>query len=439
MRYSLNLIASQCRYWPLISRHTGIQVVAAAIVLGCAIWSVAPHAESAVTSDKPEIDLVHFWISPGERASLDVIKTAFVAAGGIWHESQSLDYERMRRDVVIRLAVGLPPSAMWWGTEDRTISKVLDFLRPVPELAPSGWGDQLNAAARLVIGNPDQALQLPLTIHNENWAWYNGRLYRQLKLPIPRSWSEFLNQAPELTAHGIIPLAVGDQPFSVSVLFNVVVAGVAGRENFVRLFSNRDATVLNDPAMRRALETFLELRRWSSKPDAASTWDAATRLVRDGHAAMQVMGDWARAEFDTVSVSSWDDIICAPPPDSAGIFVVAVDMLAFPKEVHADKGQRLLAQVVLRPDIQIKFANHKGATPVLKNFDAMSLHECSRLTLPLLLENRGAAILSARTTLPEGPRTRIIGVVYRHWQSSSSTASELAADLTEALQPQWSD
>ncbi|MCB1777819.1 MAG: carbohydrate ABC transporter substrate-binding protein [Candidatus Competibacteraceae bacterium] len=435
MQSSLRLIGRGRRLPHVGFPRLDVCAILVVAMLGCAAWSATISAGSAAPPSKPEIDLAHYWISPGERASLDVIKAAFIAAGGVWHESPSLDYERMRRDVVTRLAVGLPPSAMWWGAEDRSISKVLDFLRPIHELAPDDWSRRLNAAARSVIGNPQQTLQLPITIHNENWAWYNGQRYRQLELSLPRNWSEFLSQAPIFTAHGIIPLAVADQPFSVGKLFNMVVLGVAGREGYTRLFMKADATVFDDPAMQQALRVFLELRRWSSKPNAAKTWDAATRLVSTGRAAMQVMGDWARAEFAAVGVSDQNDIICAPPPGSAGTFIVAVDMFAFlKKEADAYEGQRLLTQVMLRPDIQIQFANHKGSTPVLKNFDVTALHECSKLTLPLLLGDHDW-LPSVRTTLPEEPRTRIVSVTYRHWRSGNSTLGEFTADLKAALQP----
>ena len=404
-----------------------------ALVLAACVSTWLGPAMAQAAGASPAIDLAHYWISPGERAALDIFKQAFVEGKGAWSESVSDDYEFMKRDVVGRIAVGLAPSALWWGAEDRGFTKLLDFLRPIDQIAPAGWAQHLNATAMELIGAPGKARYLPITIHNENWSWYNARVYRKLGLPLPVTWAQFLRQAPVLAAEGIVPLAVSDQPWTVRLLWTTIVAGVAGRELYLQLLVNANTEALDDPRMQRALRTFLELRRWSSRPGTAPTWADATAQVREGRAAMQVMGDWARAEFPLVDVSAQSDYVCAPAPNAAGLFIAAVDMFAFPSASTNLAGQALLARVVLRPDVQVRFANQKGATPVLRNLDAQQLHPCARQTYALL-QSPNAVVQSHRATLFEGARVRVMDAVDKHWRTSSTTLSDFTADLRSAFQ-----
>lgn len=399
------------------------------------VWlAVNACAQAQPPPQPPMIDLAHYWISPGERASLDILKAAFTAAGGVWLESRSGNYETMKRDVVRRLAVGVQPSAMWWGTEDRSVPNIDEFLRPVNELAPAGWSDHLNSTARIAVGSADESLHLPITIHNENWAWYNRRVYERHKLPLPATWDEFLQQAPVLAAQGVAPIAVSNQAFSVRILFTTIIAAVAGRDIYRRLYLDADPLVFDDARTRKALEIFLALRRWAPSERGARTWDEATRQVDSGQAAMLVMGDWARGEFSSVGVTADSAIICAPPPGGANRFIAAVDMFAFLRSNRDEAGQRLLADLVLRPDIQVQFANRKGSTPVLEPTAdaAAALHECSRSVISLLNSDE-SRWLSPRSILAERPRIKLQNVLLAHWRNPSTDIDRFTAELKAAL------
>ncbi|MFV0679170.1 ABC transporter substrate-binding protein, partial [Ottowia sp.] len=377
-------------------------------------------------------------ISRGERSGLTEFKDAFEAAGGLWHETVSPNYDLMRRDVVMRVAVGLPPSALWMGAEDRSIARMLDFLRPIDELAPPGWADLLNPAARALVDSAEQAVQLPITIHNENWAWYNARVFRQLGLALPRTWEEFLAQAPLLAGWGVAPLAVSDEPWAVRLLLSTMVAGQGGPQVYQRLFVQEDPQVFEHPRMQQVLRTFLALRRWANAPGTAPGWSDATRLVRQGRAAMQVMGDWARAEFADIGPQASQDLVCAPPPDGQNLFIAAIDMFAFPRGATNLAGQKLLTKLVLQPDLQVQFARRKGSVPVLKTFDAQALHACERSVLPLLASAQ-TQVMAPRSTLDEGPLARWMDVAFRHWRSPDSTLAAVTADMREALRPHPGD
>ncbi len=386
-------------------------------------------------AQKPSIDFAHYWISPGEKASLKVFEDAFRARGGDWQESRAPDYELMKRDLVRRLAAGYAPSATWIGAEGLDSAKNFKWSMRLDEPTST----ELNAATLHdvvtdTISINGQILALPVAIHNEYWAWYNAEVYRSLRIPLPNSWDDVLKSAPRFLKNGIAPIAVSDQGWTARILFTNMVASVAGRDIYTRMYVTGDASVLDEPLMRKAIDTFIQLRAFRLKPGLAKTWDDATRLVVQGGAAMQVMGDWAKVEFPSIGTDKTGKFVCAPVPGKTKLFIAAVDMLAFPQvqapEVQA--GQRLFTKVVLDKQLQVEFARKKGALPVRRDVDLRTLDSCARVSAELLT-NPFTQVKSARSTSPEVVRTNIQHAVAGAWKDDSVSAQQLGEQIRRVL------
>lgn len=404
--------------------------------LVCA-WPAQAH-EPASASDSPQaprLDFAHFWISASEHASLDVIARQFRAHGGVWAESQSRDYEFMKRDSVMRYAAGFPPGAMWAGAEDIAIMGSLGMIRPLDEMAAQDqWSSHLYDFIWPILRHKQEVLALPLTLHNENWAWYNAKLYRRLGLPLPRSWDQVVAQAPVFRRAGLMPLAISDQPWNVRLLFTTMMAGAAGPQLYQRLYVYEDPTVFDHPRVIRVLNLLGQLRAYRPAPATVKTWDAATALVVGDKAAMQVMGDWAKGEFKQIGVSTQLDYVCAPAPEADGIFIVALDMVGFPRQREGalQAGQRLLAKLLLERDVQLEFARRKGSLPVRRDIDAAQLDACASASLPHLT-HAANRLTSPRTTMRESIRIALQAHLFDFWSHPEMTVDELRPLLKEAL------
>ncbi len=69
--------------------------------------------------------------------------------------------------------------------------------------------------------------------------------------PCRRAGAEELGRvvaaAPALEAKGIIPLAVGGQPWQTTGAFNVLIPAIAGKDVFLKVYQDKDATVAAGP------------------------------------------------------------------------------------------------------------------------------------------------------------------------------------------------
>lgn len=400
-------------------------------LLGC-LLALPVQAETA----PPRIDLAHFWIAPSERASLDLIAQRFIARGGVWSDTPSPDYEFMKRDSVMRITAGFPPSAMWLGAEDIASLGVLGVATRLNDLAEEdGWRRHLHDFIWPVLYQQGELVGLPVTLHNENWAWFNAKLYRRLHLPLPKTWDEVLAQAPVFMRAGVLPLAISDQPWNVRLLFTTLMAGAAGPELYRRLYIDEDPSVFDHPRVLRVLEILERLRAYRPPAGEVRTWNAATTLVIQGRAAMQVMGDWAKGEFKKVGpASAQQDFVCAPVPEAQRSFIAALDMLSFPRvrDLPSQAGQRLLARLMLEPELQAAFAHRKGSLPVRRDIAATQLDACAADSLARLNE-ASTRLLSPRALTSEQVRVALQAELAAFWNRPGMTVEELRQRLRQAM------
>jgi len=395
----------------------------------------AAVAKSNTSAEPPRIEFAHYWISASERASLDLIAQRFRASGGRWTDTPSPDYEFMKRDAVMRIAAGFPPAAMWLGSEDIASLGALGLATPLNDVAKQdAWAARLYDFVLPELRNKGELVGLPVTLHNENWAWFNAKLYRRLHLPLPKTWDDVLAQAPVFVRAGLMPLAISDQAWNVRLLFTTLMAGAAGPELYRRLYVKQDAQVFDEPRVLRVLEILGRLRAYRPPTGKVKTWNAATALVIQGQAAMQVMGDWAKGEFKSVGTGADQEFVCAPVPEAQQSFITAIDMLSFPRvrDAPSQAGQRLLAKLMLEPGLQAAFARKKGSLPVLKDLPVSELDACAAASLGRL-NNSAARLASPRSTTSEQVRIDLQDEVGEFWMRPEMTVTELRQRLKQAL------
>ena len=116
--------------------------------------------------------------------------------------------------------------------------------------------------------------------------------------------------------------------------------------------------------MAQSLEVFRRIRPYTHVGRGATTWDSATRRVIRGEAAMQVMADWARAEFQVAGAVPGHDVVCVPVPGSQA-FAFQVDSFSMfrqrrqqPLPVQAE-----LCRALMSPRLQRAFSLEKGSLP----------------------------------------------------------------------------
>ena len=147
----------------------------------------------------------------------------------------------------------------------------------------------------------------------------------------PKTFDEFFDVAEKLKKKGVTPLALGDkEPWTATHLFETVLLGTLGPEDYNKVWSGELA--FDDPKVKKALETFKRMLRYTNSDHAARNWQDAAQMVAKGEAAMNVMGDWVKGYFTTdLKLKPNKDFGWAPTPETEGTFMVITDTFGLPK------------------------------------------------------------------------------------------------------------
>lgn len=199
---------------------------------------------------------------------------------------------------------------------------------------------------------------VPVNIHRSNVLWYNKALFEKAGITAPpTTWDEFFAAADKLKAAGIAPVALGGKDgFELQHTFEDILAGSMTAEEYAGLWTGK--TSWNSPKVTAALETFKKYLSYANEDHAALTWAAATQLLIDGKAAMNIMGDWANGQFIS---GNFTDYGWAPVPGTKGTFVALSDSFALPTKAPDPANANLWLDLAGSKAAQEAFNKQKGS------------------------------------------------------------------------------
>jgi glucose/mannose transport system substrate-binding protein len=136
---------------------------------------------------------------------------------------------------------------------------------------------------------------VPVNIHRANVLWYNPAVLKKAGITkVPTNWAQFIAALNKAKTAGVIPLALGEQWTQKHLLETVMIATI-GPARWATLW--KTGTGWNSPGVRLALTRYKTLLGYTNSDAASLTWQDASKLVADGKAAFNVMGDWADGYF----------------------------------------------------------------------------------------------------------------------------------------------
>lgn len=331
-----------------------------------------------------EVEVLHFWTSPGEAQSIAELKSLIAVRGRTWKDFAVVGGGGQNAMAALqqRVAGGNPPaSALMKGplVQEWAAQNALAKLDAMA--AFDHWDDVLPRVVQAHVKHRGHYVAVPVNIHRANWLWSNADVLRRAGVTtIPATFDEFFAALDRVRAAGLVPIAHGGQPWQNFLLFESVVLGVAGAPLYQRAFVQLEPAALSSPELRRALETYRRLKRYTDDAANGRAWNAATDLVLQGRAAFQFMGDWAKGEFIAAGRQMGRDIGCTPAPGTAGAYSYVIDSFAMfqLKNWEAQKAQGYLAYVLLGPAFQAQFNRRKGSIPVRGTVDLKDFDDCAR-------------------------------------------------------------
>ena len=405
-------------------------------LMGAAIAMGSMMLMPALAQQPPKVEVFTSWTSGGEALAVDVIRKAFEARGGSWHVSSVAGFENANAAFQNRLLAGDPPSVRQsvLGMDARELIES-DFANSLQDVATEGnWAKAMAQSIYDEISYDGQVYLAPVGVHGESWMFYSKPVFQAVGITKePGTWDEFFADMDRVKAAGITPIAWGGQAWQETKVFNMVLISQVGLDGFMKIFREGDAAVLGSDAILRTLEIFGRLRNYVDEGAAGRNWNDATNMVIQGTAAVQFMGDWAKGEFTAAGLEPDKDFGCAISPASPGMIFVADGLLMMKTgDPAADAGQKLLAQVVTEPQVQIDFSKAKGSIPIRTDVNTVTLDICTRKALTMMREGKFVPE-HAITVSPEvaGALTDFVG---EYWADSTADPAQAAKEFARIFQ-----
>ncbi|MGF1689127.1 ABC transporter substrate-binding protein [Photobacterium japonica] len=353
--------------------------------IGCAVsWLVA--ATLSLTAHAGEVEVLHWWTSGGEARSASLLKAKMEAQGHQWKDFAVAGGGGDSAMTVLktRAVSGNPPlAAQIKGHEIQEWGR-LGFLTNLNAVAEADhWKDILPAVARNIMLHDGNYVAVPVNIHRVNWLWANPQIFADVGVAVPVTLVDFFTVAEAIKQAGYIPLAHGGQPWQNVTLFETVALAVLGPEDYQRAFVELDLSLLGGPKM---VEVFTQFRRFRDYVDPeyrGRDWNDATQMVSQGDAAMQIMGDWVKGEFNADGKVLGRDYVCVPAPGTANAFTYNIDSFAFFKlnGQANQQAQHDLARAILDKSFQTPFNLSKGSIPVRMDIDLTPFDQCAQAAM----------------------------------------------------------
>lgn len=390
-----------------------------------------------------EVEVLHFWTSPGEAKSIEEVKRLMAARGHSWKDFAVAGGGggNAMATLAKRISEGNPPSAATIkgpALQELAAQKVLTNLNVMAQF--DHWDKKIPAVVKKHVQFQGNYVAVPVNIHRANWLWINAEVMKKAGVAKPpASIDDLFVAAERIKDAGFVPLAHGGQAWQDFLLFESVAIGVMGIEPYRKTFVDRDSVVENRPQLMAALRAFRKLKAYTDNESKGRSWDATSKMVIEGRAAFQIMGDWAKGEFLVAEKRPGIDFLCVPAPGTSDAFAFVVDTFAMfqLKQWEAQKAQGYLAFVLMGAEFQESFSLRKGSIPARSDVNLGKFDTCAKSSFKDLNVSsaKGYAIPSAAVdmALPTGIKSTVQSIISEFWNTESISESAAAAALIAAL------
>jgi len=374
----------------------------------------------------------------GLVAAVKVFADSFNALGGDnWVDGAIAGSGGVARPVIVSRILGGDPMGATQLNHGRQAEELVEagLMLDLTELAEAeGWREIVRPSGLLDSCTLDGKIYcVPVNIHSWQWMWINPGAFEKAGATVPKDWHEFVAAAPKLEEAGIIPLAIGSQPWQSQGAFQVLTVGLGGLDLWKGVNVDKDADIAAGPEMAKVWEAYGAARSLS-KGSTVEQWNEATNLVLTGKAGAQIMGDWAQGEFSVAEKEAGKDYDCLPGLGLKTVLSTGGDAFYFPKndDPELTKAQLKMASMMLSKEVQVDFNLAKGSLPVRADVDLSAANACMKKGLEIL--SNPDNILPATTQVLSPDTTQQINdLVTEFWSTPSISAADAQEKFAEII------
>ena len=400
---------------------------------------------STTSVSAADVEVLHWWTSGGEAASVNYLKeklsgagvgwTDFAVAGGGGENAMTVLKSRAISGNPPTAAQIKGPSIQEWGE--------LGFLADIDGVAQANdWDNLLPAVVSDVMKHNGKYVAAPVNVHRVNWMWSNPEVYASAGATIPTTWDDFMVQAKKLQKAGFVALAHGGQPWQDATVFEAVVLGVGGADYYNKAFVELDMNALNSDTTVKVFETFGNLRQFVDANSPGRDWNVATSMVIEGKAGSQIMGDWAKGEFKVAGKSVGTDYVCTAAPGTSGAHTFNIDSFAFfaQSDAASTEAQNIMAAEILGTDFQTVFNLNKGSIPARLGVSRAEFDTCAHDSMDAFVSASASGSLvpsfahgMAMSSAVGGAVTDSATNFFNSDQSAADGVAQLVASIKAAM------
>ncbi|MEY4679716.1 MAG: hypothetical protein RLZZ276_1365 [Pseudomonadota bacterium] len=415
-----------------------------AVLGGAAALAAAPTLARAQAA-KPRLTAISQWSAGSDGAAITALGRKFEERGGTWQHSPVPGFTTdMMNKLRAQIIAGDPPAcSQLKGPEIAAWSKIAPTVNLDAIVAAAGY-EKVVAPDLARLHKPGgKWAALPLQIYRTNTLFLSKRAMDKAKADrIPTTWAQFNELGEKMKAAGVAhPIANGGTRADDGQKFEAVLAGLSPGA-YRKAIMELDDKALAGPEMRA---TFAQLRRiadWMDPNTAAQHYSVFLPRFVAGEMGMMIQGGWAQGVLLNAGYKL-DDFIIAPGPTDNGkpVFVLNADAFIFwqRKEADLQAGQKLMAELVMMPEIQAMYSQITGSIPVRTDVDLSGAgwSEGQRETARTLRESVAAnqAVLSLAHNMAQenGMTAAMIDVLTEFVKNKAVTPDQAVKRLAEAV------
>ncbi|WP_028849538.1 ABC transporter substrate-binding protein [Thermocrispum municipale] len=322
-----------------------------------------------------DVEVFTWWADGSEKAGLDALVAEFkkqhpdlnfvngAVAGGAGSNAKNVLASRLQQQD--------PPSTF----QAHAGAELLDYieanqLQDVSQLyKENGWDEVFPEDLIELLTVDGKIYSVPSNVHRANVVWANPEVLKKAGLDDKpaKDIDGFIQQLDKLKKAGVdTPLSIATDWTQVHLLETVLIADL-GPEKYIGLWDG--STKWDSPEVSKAIDHYAKLLSYTNTDRQNLDWPDATKMVIDGKAGFNIMGDWAEAAFQEADKEWGKDYITYPVPGTDGIFDFLADSFTLPVGAKNEEGTKAWLQTVGSAEGQKAFNIKKGSIPARTDAD----------------------------------------------------------------------
>jgi raffinose/stachyose/melibiose transport system substrate-binding protein len=272
------------------------------LVLLLAFGAVGNVFATAETEQENMVTEIEWWAlsggggatDPREEFNKKVIAEFEALNPGVKVNLTTLENEAFKQKVQIAIQAGDPPDLFHsWGGGVMVEYANMGQLMDITDFVDSTLSKKIGIGALGVYGYDGTYYGAPYDMGGVV-MWYNEDIFAEAGVDVPETWSDLLDAVVKIKAAGYIPIALGaGDKWPAHFWWVYLAMRIGGIDAFNAAYGGSGS--FKDETFVKAGEMLLELAALEPFQTGylGATYDDEARLVGDGQAAMELMGQWA--------------------------------------------------------------------------------------------------------------------------------------------------